>query len=272
MVYKSHIPGAPLGHFVEGITFYEGLHSPNRTERFLPNGGIELVIDLTPDPKYTYDETGTLELQKCTRAWVSGIRTGFITITAGDGGSMMLVFFKPHAARLFFGIPLSELTDTVVDADLVFGTSVLSLRQRILEKADPDGKVALVQQWLMQMMNASNRDTELAAFAADRIVQRPCSQAIDLLARDAGISHKHLISVFKRTIGVTPKQFQRIHRFQRVLRAIESGRDVNWTDVALDCGFYDQAHFAREFRHFSGLTPSGYLSQKGDLLNYVPIS
>ena len=261
-----------MGLYVQGITFYEGLHSPNRTDRFLPNGGIELIIDLTPEPKFTYDETGTLELQKCTRAWVSGIRTGFITITAGDGGSMMLVFFHPHAARTFFGCSMLEVTDKVIDAELVLGESVLALREQILNTPDPDDKVNTVERWLMERMASSSRDQALASFATERIIRRPCSQAIDQLAIDAGVSHKHLISVFKRTLGVTPKQFQRIHRFQRVLNAIETGQGVNWTDVALDCGFYDQAHFSKEFRHFSGFTPSEYIQQKGDLLNYVPIS
>lgn len=272
MVFRHEVPVGLLGQFVTGITFFEGLQAQAQAERFLPNGGIELVVDLTETPKFIFDTSGVVRLQECRKAWVSGIRTEHITISGGTGGSMMLVFFHPHAARMFFGCDMNLVSDTVLDADGVLGSSVLALRDRILNEPDPDAKMLLVRQWLHTQVRPVNRDYHLSLMASDRIQKDPCSGTIDRLAEEAGVSHKHLTAVFKRTVGITPKQFQRIHRFQYVIRLIENGAMVNWTSVALDCGFYDQAHFSREFRRFSGFTPSEYLEAKGDVLNYIPIS
>ena len=95
--------------------------------------------------------------------------------------------------------------------------------------------------------------------------------AIRDLAATIGITQKHLITLFDKFVGLKPKLFERICKFQSVLKTIEVGRTVQWTDVALACGYYDQAHFIKEFQAFSGLNPARYLVDKCEYPNYVPI-
>jgi AraC-like DNA-binding protein len=87
-----------------------------------------------------------------------------------------------------------------------------------------------------------------------------------------GISPRRFIQVFTQQVGITPKLFCRIQRFQSALNLIQHRQRHNWTQLALACGYYDQAHFANEFRVFSGLSPTAYFQVRGNHLNHVPIA
>ena len=86
-----------------------------------------------------------------------------------------------------------------------------------------------------------------------------------------GLSPRRFIQVFSAEVGLTPKLFCRIRRFQRVVRHIAKEERVEWADVAADCGYFDQAHFIHDFRAFSGINPTTYLAQRTEHLNHVPI-
>jgi AraC-like DNA-binding protein len=86
-----------------------------------------------------------------------------------------------------------------------------------------------------------------------------------------GLSRRRIIQVFTEQVGLTPKLYCRIQRFQQALRRVHRRKTVDWVQVALDCGYYDQAHFVHDFQAFSGLNPSAYLQQQGDHLNHVPL-
>jgi AraC-like DNA-binding protein len=89
------------------------------------------------------------------------------------------------------------------------------------------------------------------------------------LATELGYSRKHLIALFRDQVGIAPKLFARLVRFDRVMSEARSGRSRSWAELALACGYYDQAHLVRDVRHFTGLTPTearASLSELGDLL------
>ena len=84
-----------------------------------------------------------------------------------------------------------------------------------------------------------------------------------------GLSAKRFIERFREQVGITPKVYCRIRRFQRAVTMATRGRQVEWTRVALDCGYFDQAHFIHDFRSFAGLTPSAYQSARTSFQNHV---
>ena len=84
-----------------------------------------------------------------------------------------------------------------------------------------------------------------------------------------GLSAKRFIERFKIEVGLTPKRYCRVRRFQRALALANRGRRVDWTGVALDCGYFDQAHFIHDFRSFAGLTPTEYLAARTSFQNHV---
>jgi AraC-like DNA-binding protein len=99
----------------------------------------------------------------------------------------------------------------------------------------------------------------------------PEGRSIAAVTDRTGFSARRFIDLFEREVGLTPKLFCRVRRFQKVLQTIQSGCAIDWAGIALNCGYYDQAHFIHDFRAFSGINPSTYLAAHTPHLNHVPI-
>ncbi|MEP6611711.1 MAG: helix-turn-helix transcriptional regulator, partial [Mucilaginibacter sp.] len=110
-------------------------------------------------------------------------------------------------------------------------------------------------------------------FAVTSITSNPAGITIKNIAHKVGYSSKHLINIFSNHVGVNPKAFLRIIRFQKAVQEIETNGNINWIQLAHDCGYYDQAHLIVNFKEFSGFTPLEYVQAKGTdpWLNYVPV-
>ena len=103
------------------------------------------------------------------------------------------------------------------------------------------------------------------------IEHAPHLHTIASLTERIGLRPKRFIQLFTQQVGLTPKVYCRVQRFQRVIQSVQRQRRVDWADVAASCGYYDQAHFIHDFRSFSGLNPGAYMGQRGEWLNHVPM-
>ena len=103
------------------------------------------------------------------------------------------------------------------------------------------------------------------------MLRSPHGMAIRDFAGAIGITPKHLITQFDKFVGLKPKLCERIGKFQNVLETIEQRNHVDWARVAASCGYYDQSHFVKEFKAFSGMNPSRYIVDRSEYANYVPI-
>lgn len=274
MIFRAYQPGFPLDHFIESLIYTEGFSAPHTLDRFLPDGNTEIIIDLTERPQYIYDNESLQAIQSCRSAWVSGVRTRPITIPSGNGSRMLIVAFKKGRASAFYPFPISDLTDTVAEADLIFGTCFHDLREQLLAAKSIDQMFQLVERFLLrQAGNALQSDAAARCieYAVSRIIHKPTLRGLHELSKDVGYSQKHFIELFRQQVGVTPKQYLKIMRFQKALRAIETKETIHWSQVALGSGFYDQAHFIHDFKCFSGFTPKEYMKRKTATLNYVPV-
>lgn len=273
MILQFHIPSPPLTHYVELITYYKGYNPPHTIERLLPDGGIDLIIDLTSVPKYIYDNESLTEIQSCKRAWISGMRTEYISIQARAAESEMLVIrFRPGMAWSFLHMPVLEIKDKVVDAELVFGNELLSFREQLLEQAEPVQKFTIAEQYLLQRIKNHFEIHPAIRYCISQIGSNPSQASIREITNKTGYSSKHLISLFGKYAGINPKQYVSVLKFQQAVQLLEKNPgQINWTALALDCGYYDQAHFINEFKRFSGFNPSAYMESRGDYINYIPV-
>jgi len=271
MIFETYIPQFPLNQFIECIIYYEGFNYEHSVDRFLPNGDTEILIDFNDQPQYIYDNDSLKEIQACHNIWASGIRTEPITIPAGTDSRMMVIMCKKGMAYPFFPFPMDEISDSVVDADLIWGTSFAYLREKLIETPDIDLRFKLAEDFLVKNFLGAAIVNPCVDYALTEIIRRPDQVSLGRLSAKIGYSQKHFISMFKRQVGVTPKAYLKILRFQKAINDIEQSAKVDWMSISHDCGFYDKAHFINDFRTFSGFTPEQYLKQKSDLLNYVPI-
>jgi AraC-like DNA-binding protein len=215
------------------------------------------------------------------------MRNDWIAIEAAPGASMTVIRFRPGGAFPFLGFPAEAITDTVVDLETVLGRgSTGSLRDRILEAPTLPLKMAAVEGWLMERAAGRLEPNPVVEHVAGRLFE-PAGFRIADVAQEIGFSQRHLLGLFRRWVGLSPKQYARVRRFQQVLTHVVRrkgdppvedlelrGRPLHepdWADVAALFGYYDQSHLARDFRELAGETPNGYMSAFRGLENYLPI-
>jgi len=269
MLFKTHIPAAPLSEFVHGFWFYEGYVPVHSRERVLPDGTTELVINLNEVSRKLFDDSNSERFQSFRRLWVSGPHSKFIVIDALARSSMIGVHFKPGGLAPFLAIPISELNNQVVELDSILGQAALELRDALLEAASPKAKFGILEAFLMDRLIP--KDNAVTVYALRQIMQSPSALRVREIAQALGVSQKHFISRFRAQVGLSPKRFCRIRRFQAILDTIAREALVDWADVACACGYYDQAHFIHDFRAFSGFSPSEYMSSRREYPNHVPL-
>ncbi|MBN9691023.1 MAG: helix-turn-helix transcriptional regulator [Verrucomicrobia bacterium] len=270
MIFAIHRPRPPLEELIQQFWYYEGLDVPYDRERVLPDGSFHLMFNLSDQPRRLFDPLDDRRIRDFRTAWVSGAHREFIVIDAQAGSSLIGVQFKPGGATRFLGLPATVLRDDVQELEAVLPGDLSALRDRLRDGATSAAKFAILEAFLLQRWAAGRAGHPSVAHALERFRKSPHSVTVDAVAREVGVSHKHFIARFEAEVGVTPKRFCRIRRFQGVLAAIGRKASVDWADLACACGYYDQAHFIQEFRAFSGINPSTYLRERGEYVGYVP--
>ncbi len=271
MILQTHIPTSPLNQFVELFVYFERFERSHTVDRFLPNGDTEILIDFHDTPQHIYDNNSLKKIQACNHVWASGLRTEPITIPSGNGAAMMVISFKKGMAAPFFPFPMQEIVDCVVDADLIWGTDFGDLRERLIDTKDVGRRFVMVEEFLLRRFASKLQVNPCVSYAVTEMTERPDRTSIATMNRKIGYSQRHFTEMFRRQIGVTPKSYLKIMRFQKAVRSIGDSSSPDWGDIAADCGFYDQAHFINDFKHFSGFTPEQYAKIRTNYQNYIPV-
>ncbi len=270
MIYQTHQASEALSKYLVDIIYIKDHYPDHDLEKYLPDGTTNIIFELTGHPKYIYDNTTKTKIQECTDVWFSGVLRDHITISA-ESEEMMVVVFKPGA-----GYPLThqsaDLTaNTVVQADTIFGPSILKLHAQLKQSETPEDKFQAIETWLSHQFKADDFYTEIIQNAIKTLQEASVENNISELAKASGYSQKQFIQLFKKYVGITPKQLHRITRFNEILSAVEPKERLSWTKIAADCGYFDQAHFIKDFQSFSGLNPKDYLKDIGDYPNFFPV-
>lgn len=271
MFYLSHVPGPPLDRFVECVWLFRDYQPCHSMEKVLPHGGMELVIDLQDRPRRMHDPRRPGEVCRFRRSWLSGLHTEHIFIGADADSSMMGVRFRPGGAAPFLPFPASELARRVVELEQVWGRRAGDLYDALLDAPTPAAKLRTLEVFLVHLAADRLVLPPIVTEALRRLAGGDGAGPVRDLAADLGVSHKHLIHLFDRHVGLTPKAMQRVLRFDRAVQRIAAGRTVDWVELAHDCGYYDQAHFINEFQAFSGMTPTAYDADERKMLYFVPV-
>ncbi len=145
--------------------------------------------------------------------------------------------------------------------DAVWRRSLDRIRNQIGGIASATEALRVVEEELRsRLAEASSRGLDLVLRTGGRLERFHGAVPVGALADAAGVSDNHLATQFKSHVGVTPKRVARIYRFARLILSVDASCPVDWSDLAHAAGYFDQAHFAREFKDFTGHTPTGYLA------------
>jgi len=273
VAHWTRVPAPPLSDFVALLWLYQDDAAPRGKERALPSGTAELVINLLEDETRLYDAGNTDNRRRYPGAVVCGPQSEFFVIDGEEQISTIGVHFKVGGVFPFLPPPAHELADRHVALEDLWGGSATDLlREEILEAPTPYGKLEVLERALLLRLLRPLERHPAVGYALRQFRGAPHARTIAQVTQAIGLSPRRFIEVFKRQVGLTPKVFCRVRRFQRVLGRIYREQTVEWADVALACGYYDQAHFIHDFRAFSGINPTAYLAAGGRHRNHVPLA
>jgi AraC-like DNA-binding protein len=271
MIARRYKPMAPLDQFVDCLWYVHGFQSSHSRERALPTGTVELVFNLAEDQIKVCGDENDFEGQQFKGAVICGAQSSYFVLDPRQQNSVVGIHFRPGGAPAFLGAPGGEFSDRHVGLEDVWGPSrARELRARLIEATSPEAMFSLLEAALLARLRRPLLMNPAIAHALGQITAQPALSRIGQISDEAGYSAKRFIALFRDSVGLTPKVFCRIRRFQTVIHQINAGDRVDWAGVALDSGFYDQSHLNREFRAFTGLTPSEY-RPLADRPNHVAI-
>ncbi len=269
-MYLTYTPAAPLNEFVERIWLVSGAQSPRR-ERILPSGTIELVINLLEDQVRIDQTMHCAQVQTLSGAVVSGAYSAAFVIDAIQHAAMIGVHFRPGGAFAVLGVPSAEFTDAHLDLATLWGDDAASeLRERLCAATTHRARFEYLERVLIERLPTTRRLHPVVLFALECFGPHGSGASVRDVARRSGFSHRRFLTIFKSEVGLPPKAFCRILRFQHVHAVAQRTGRINWAELALTCGFYDQPHLTNEFRRLSGVTPTQYaraIHQTRDLLS-----
>lgn len=245
--YVEHAPPAALREYVECFWTRGAASPPNAGHLVIPDGAIDLVM--------TYD--AAIATESPAAAMAVGTMTRPLSVGATEAAAFVGVRFWPGRALPFLGVPACEITDLRVSiGDLAAreARGLATIQHGALASWRED-----LEALLMRRLASATRVDGTVDAAVGAILRAAGNLSISALAPALGITRQHLARAFALHVGVSPKTFARVARVRRILAKARVAATVDWTALALDAGFYDQAHLSGEVRELTGRSPTEWL-------------
>lgn len=264
MRYSSHKPAPPLAKFIHHFWHVTAAPSHLR-QRILPSGTNELVINLHEDEVRIHDSEHLKGWRRFPGIVVSGAYAGAFDIDPSQSVSMMGVHFRPGGAFPFFGAAVAEFANSHLALEALWGRRAIELRERLCSAATPQKRFQILEETLKARLRWLSEHPAVS-LALDMFGPAGVGDSVRAVAKRVGLSQRHFIEVFSAQVGLKPKLFCRVLRFQQVRKVVVQATVRNWAQLALCCGYYDQSHLIHDFQEFSGLSPTDYLCQGSNKL------
>ncbi len=243
---------------------------PHARERLMPDGTMALIINLREDAISTYDADQPRRTERLSGAVLAGARAEFCVIDTECQIEIMGVQFTPGGAFPFLPFPAGELSGIDVNLETIWGARAQELRGQLVEARSVAEKFRILENALLAIFSPARTRHPAVAFAL-RAFQSQEPVAVAGVVGQTGFSARRFIELFTTEVGLTPKLYLRVRRFQRVVQQLHATAPTHLADAALTCGYYDQSHFIHDFRAFSGLSPTDYLAGRGMHANHVAL-
>jgi AraC-like DNA-binding protein len=271
VLYCTHRPGPPLDRFVEQLWYWEGAPLAHDKDRLLPSGSSALIINLFEDETRCYHGADDDIVERLPAAVLCGAYSRYFVIDTREQRANIGVAFRPGGTWPFFDPAGDELQNQHVGLRELWGSAGATLRERVLAAPTPGAKLRLLEaELLARAIRPLERRAEID-FALERLTRAPQDYSIAMLSEHVGLSARRFTRLFTLEVGLTPKLYSRIQRFQRVLQAMD-GRSGDWTELAQSCGYFDQSHLIHECRSMSGFTPTELAARRVDNSGHVTLS
>jgi len=248
-------PQGPLSAFVDCLWIHEGYGGEHPRERVLPTATVDLVFSHHPD-------------RGCA-ASLAGPRSESVELDTSQPFSACGVHFKPGGTLPFVAEPANELRNQIVALEALWGPLARRVETQVWEARTPEQRLHILEEALRSNMLHDRIAHPAVSYAVNAIERSRGARPIAELANRLGLSTRRFLDLFQSEVGLSPKAFSRMCRFAAALATIATQDDLDWTDVALSCGYFDQAHFNHDFRAFCGVSPSEYLRARASRTHLI---
>lgn len=270
MGFQQRIPAAPLDGLVEKIWDWDMPPATHHYERVLPQPGAALIINLHEDETRSYADDAMRTCTRSAAAILGGPMLHSQILDTAEQVRVMGVMFRPGGAAALTGADFAGMIGRDIDLHDIFGTTADRLRQRLLETRFAGQRLALLENWLQRHMRSGTVDPAVRQAIA-LLEQIPQVARMPHIAQATGVSGRGLAQRFRRQVGMNPKHYARLARFRAVIVHAQGRTAVDWSAVAADCRYADQAHLSHEFRRFAGVTPTAFMTMRGPYPNHLPL-
>lgn len=264
------VPAPPLNALISRLWDWDMPPAAHHFERVLPVPGAALIINLHEDETRVYSDDADRRCLRAAAAVIGGPCLRSQIIDTAEQVRVMGAVFHPGGAHAFTGEDHEALVGQDIGLEDIFGHSAHALREQLLDTPCPHERLALLEQWLLAHMRKPQLAPEVL-HALGEIGARPQVARIGPLVRDTGLSEYRFGRLFRQQVGMGPKRYARLMRFRHVVDAVYRSSAVDWSGVAIDGGYGDQAHLVHEFREFAGMTPTAFMAARGPYPNHLPL-
>lgn len=258
--YFEILPAAPLLPYIE--CYWARVSRAEKTPSshlVLPDGCIDIIFNFG-DLWERQSSAGRPANGK--RSYIVGTMSAPLIVNSGKVVEFLGVRFRPGKAYKFLHTPASEFTNTSVALNDLWGKNAKILEQQLVEQNKLSEKIQLLEEELLRRLQFGSECDGSFELTLQMIVMGRGLQSIKALSSLLGMSRQHITRKFQQYIGIGPKLFSRIIRFQHMRKNISRAQEMIWCQAALEFGFYDQAHMISDFKEFTGFTPEQYFSHR----------
>lgn len=249
--------------------FQDGYQPSGQVEHVLPDGSSRIIINLDETPfrhfssdfntEYTFDDL-----------ILTGVHSEPVFLDSSTRISTIVIVLKEGAIPSLFKIPAIEFQNQVVPLEDLPLASLPELKEKLHTSSKPDEKLQVLEAYLYYQLGSFSLSSNPAVcYAVEQICNCKGTVNISEILDKTGYTRRWFIKLFRETVGITPKLFARIIRFQHSLDLLQPEVIPNFADIALQSGYYDQSHFNHDFREFSGISPMEYHSKQGKEKNHL---
>ena len=265
MNYYTIPPPPRLARYVRCFWVYEGEASSDKP--YIYRGLADDCTELLFHYRGVFDRLADGSVQRSFEAGISAQTRKYKRFVVDKNWGIFGCYLYPFALPRFFSFPSSDFTDTMTDFHSVLGREGKELEEKILAATDNHRRVEVLAHFLEKQLERNPRAEPLFFASIAHIIDTRKVVNVPELTCAYSLSSRQFERKFKEFSGFSPKMFARINRFQAALK--QYGRRKSLTDIAYDCGYYDQSHFINEFQEFSGYNPKVYFSGKAEGSEYL---
>jgi len=272
MLYLEHIPAPPLNRCIRSLWYARVSDAAHTRERILPTGNVQIILNLARD--YLLDCSENSPARRGSPSQIIGGRSVYEIVDTADMADLIGVVFQAGGFSPFMRDAANLFSNRSIGLEDIWGLSARSLRDRLRETPTPQARLRTLEDFLLERLTGSVARHPVIDFALSRFRQAPGVSTVRMVAQSTGWSERRFSQVFREQVGFPPKVWTRILRFQRAVQQLHAGVEIPWADLALECGFYDQSHFANEFRAFSGIDATTYShsAHSRPWANHIPVA